>query len=79
VVRKHALPNALIPVVTVAALMMIGLLNGVVITETVFNYPGWFFPGPSRPDTGRRLCPGHHPVSSFILVFGNLVADVLYE
>ena len=38
--RRHALPNALIPVVTVGGLVLIGLLNGVVITETVFNYPG---------------------------------------
>ena len=40
VIRRHALPNALIPVVTVGGLTLIGLLNGVVITETVFNYPG---------------------------------------
>ena len=41
VIKVHAVPNALIPVVTVGALMIIGLLNGVVITETVFNFPGW--------------------------------------
>ena len=36
----HALKNALIPVVTVAALEMGSLLGGSVITETVFGWPG---------------------------------------
>jgi peptide/nickel transport system permease protein len=40
VVNRHALPNALIPVVTVGGLTVVGLISGVVITETVFNYPG---------------------------------------
>jgi ABC-type dipeptide/oligopeptide/nickel transport system permease component len=40
VVNKHARPNAMIPVVTIGGLLLIGLLNGVVITETVFNYHG---------------------------------------
>ena len=40
VINKHARPNAMIPVVTLAGFQVIGLLGGVVITETVFNYPG---------------------------------------
>lgn len=40
VVRTHALPNALMPVVTLGGATVIGLLGGVVIVETVFNYPG---------------------------------------
>ncbi len=79
VVRKHALPNALIPVVTVAALMMIGLLNGVVITETVFNYPGMgSFLAQAALTLDVVSVLGITLFSSFILVFGNLVADVLY-
>jgi peptide/nickel transport system permease protein len=79
VVRKHALPNALIPVVTVAALMMIGLLNGVVITETVFNYPGMgSFLAQSALSLDVVSVLGITLFSSFILVFGNLIADVLY-
>jgi len=79
VVRKHALPNALIPVVTVAALMMIGLLNGVVITETVFNYPGMgSFLAESALSLDVISVLGITLFSSFILVFGNLIADVLY-
>ncbi len=40
VVWKHALRNALLPVVTVASTNFIALLNGTVITETVFAWPG---------------------------------------
>lgn len=40
VIRKHARRNALIPVSTIIALMVLGLLGGVVITETIFAYPG---------------------------------------
>jgi len=37
---KHALRNALIPLVTVLGLDFAGLMSGVVLTETVFNWPG---------------------------------------
>jgi peptide/nickel transport system permease protein len=79
VVRKHAVPNALIPVITVGGLTLIGLFNGVVITETVFNYPGM---GSFLADAALSLdvvsVLGITLFSSFILVFGNLVVDVLY-
>lgn len=40
VVVRHALKNALIPVITILGLEFGGLLAGAVITETVFSYPG---------------------------------------
>lgn len=40
VVRRHALRNAFIPVVTVVGLELGGLLGGAVVTETVFSWPG---------------------------------------
>jgi peptide/nickel transport system permease protein len=40
VVFKHALRNALLPVVTILGLSLGGLLSGAVLTETVFNLPG---------------------------------------
>jgi peptide/nickel transport system permease protein len=40
VIARHALPNALIPVVTVAGLQLGHLLAGAVIVETVFAWPG---------------------------------------
>jgi peptide/nickel transport system permease protein len=40
VVVKHALRNALIPIVTILGLQIAGLLGGAVITEQIFAYPG---------------------------------------
>jgi peptide/nickel transport system permease protein len=39
-ITRHALANALIPLVTLAGVDLAGLLSGVVLTETVFNWPG---------------------------------------
>ena len=79
VINRHAVPNALIPVITVGGLTMIGLFNGVVITETVFNYPGL---GSFMADAALSLdvvsVLGMTLFSSFVLVFGNLLVDVLY-
>jgi peptide/nickel transport system permease protein len=79
VVRRHALSNALIPVVTVGSLTIIALFNGVVITETVFNYPGM---GSFLAEAALSLdvvsVLGVTLFSSLVLVGGNLVVDVLY-
>jgi len=40
VVRKHGMPNAMLPVVTIVGLQIGGLLSGAVLTETVFNLSG---------------------------------------
>jgi peptide/nickel transport system permease protein len=40
VVYRHALPNALIPVLTVVGLQFGGLLAGAIVTETIFSWPG---------------------------------------
>jgi peptide/nickel transport system permease protein len=40
IVQRHALPNALPPVITIAAVQIGGLLGGVVVVESVFAWPG---------------------------------------
>ncbi len=40
VVTRHALKNAMIPVITIMGLQLSGLLGGAVITETIFSVPG---------------------------------------
>ncbi len=40
VIRKHALRNALIPIITIAGLQFGALLSGAVLTEKIFAYPG---------------------------------------
>jgi len=79
VIHLHAKRNALIPVVTVSGMMIIRMLGGVVITETIFNYPGlgfWAAKAAQQLDYGS--------VTSFALLFaslmivGNLIVDVSY-
>ena len=40
IVLGHALPNALMPVVTLGGLAYANLLTGAVMTETIFSWPG---------------------------------------
>jgi peptide/nickel transport system permease protein len=79
VIRKHGVPNALIPVITVGGLILIGLLNGVVITETVFNYPGMgSFMAQAALSLDVISVLGITFFGSVVLVGGNLIVDVLY-
>ncbi len=79
VIMRHALPNALMPVVTIGGMMVVGLLNGVVITETVFNYPGM---GKAAADAALNLdvvtVLGLTLFSGVLLIVANLVVDVMY-
>lgn len=79
VVDKHARRNALIPVITLASLLFVGLLSGVVITETVFNWPGigrWGVGASQQLDI--PAVTGFALVFAGMLVLANLCADVLY-
>ena len=40
VIVRHALPNAVLPVITLSALLFAGLLNGAVVLERIFALPG---------------------------------------
>jgi peptide/nickel transport system permease protein len=79
VIFKHAQPNAMISVVTLAGFSVIGLLGGVVITETVFNYPGI---GQAAANAAAQLdvitILGFALFNGLILIVANLVVDVLY-
>ncbi|GAB4505435.1 MAG: ABC transporter permease [Anaerolineales bacterium] len=79
VIYKHARPNAMIPVVTLAGFQVVGLLGGVVITETVFNYPGI---GKAAADAASNLdvitVLGFAIFNGLILIVANLVVDVMY-
>ena len=79
IIRKHALANALIPVVTLSSLLFIGLLGGVVITETVFDFPGigrWGVQAAQQLDVPGVL--GSTMLAAFLFVLANLISDILY-
>jgi len=76
---KHALRNALLPVVTLIGLGMGGILSGAVLTETVFAWPG----------IGRYLVRSIHVrdypavmavvvIASTMVLLANLVTDIVY-
>ncbi|HEX7242999.1 MAG TPA: ABC transporter permease [Longimicrobiaceae bacterium] len=79
VIFKHALRNALIPIITLLGLYLPFLLSGAVLVETIFAWPGM----------GRLIVEAifqrDYPLvmaTSFVIaaivVFGNLISDVLY-
>ena len=79
VVSKHARRNALIPVLTVSGYIFAGLVNGVVITETIFNYKGlgwWAWQSAVHLDISGILA--FALFNGVLFVFTNLVVDLLY-
>ena len=79
VITKHAFKNALIPVLTLAGINLVIMVNSAIVVETVFAWPG----------VGRLLYEGiafrDFPVvqaniliSGFMIVLANLVVDILY-
>lgn len=79
VINKHALKNALIPVVTVIGLQFGSLLGGAVLTETVFSWPGigtYLINSIKAKDTNAVL----GTVIFFSICFSivNLIVDILY-
>ncbi|GBD30996.1 Glutathione transport system permease protein GsiC [bacterium HR32] len=79
VLYRHALRNALIPIVTVLGLQVGNLLSGAVLTETIFSLPGL---GRLIVDSVLRrdypLLQGCVLVTSLTFVLVNLAVDVLY-
>jgi peptide/nickel transport system permease protein len=79
VVWKHALRNALIPLVTLWALNLSALLGGAVVTESIFSWPGLgpaFLVALAKPDLDLLL--GFVMLTGTIVVVFNLIADILY-
>jgi len=79
VINKHARPNAMLTIVTMAGMSVVGLLGGVVITETVFNYPGI---GQAAANAAQQLdvvtVLGFAIFNGLILILANLIVDILY-
>lgn len=79
VINRHARPNAMLPIITMSGMSIVNLLGGVVITETVFNYPGI---GKAAADAAAQLdvvtTLGLAIFTGLILILSNLVVDVIY-
>ncbi|MDP6528784.1 MAG: ABC transporter permease [Gemmatimonadota bacterium] len=79
VVFRHALRNALIPLVTLLGLYIPFLMSGAVVTETIFAWPGM-----GRLTVGAIFARDYpvvmavNLIAGVMVVGGNLIADVLY-
>lgn len=79
IIFRHALRNALIPVISVAGVQFPFLLGGAIITEQIFNWPGM---GRLTVEAiNQRDYPtimGLNLMTAVMVILGNLLADVMY-
>ena len=79
VIIRHALKNAMVPVVTTSGLIIAGLLGGLVITESIFSIPGFGkLIVESIYNRDFVTVQGAILVSALLVVVINLVVDILY-
>jgi ABC-type dipeptide/oligopeptide/nickel transport system permease component len=79
VIMRHVFRNALIPVVTVAALNFGALLGGAIVTETVFSLDGMgFFFVQSLQSLDLYAVMAYLLITAIAIVVFNLIADILY-
>ena len=77
VIYRHALRNALLPVITLLGFSLPGLIGGSVIFETIFAIPGMgqlFYQGVMARD--YPLVMGILVIGAFLTLLGNLLADL---
>jgi peptide/nickel transport system permease protein len=79
VMYRHALRNALIPIITLLGLTLPAIVGGAIITETVFNYRGMgLLTTNAALQNDVPLLIGTTFVAAIATVIGNLLADLLY-
>lgn len=79
VIWKHAMRNALIPIITLFGLSLPFLVSGAVIVETIFSWPGMGSEA-IKAIRGRDVfvVSGITLIGTTMVILGNLLADVLY-
>ena len=79
VLFKHSLRNALIPIVTIAAIEIGQLVTGLIVTENIFHYPGLgkYFLDAATIGDFPKLLPFLVILTTSVIVF-NLISDVAY-
>jgi peptide/nickel transport system permease protein len=79
VIVRHALKNALLPVVTIVGMGLPMLIAGSVVTEQIFNLPGvgrWLFDAVNRRD--YPIISGMNLMLATLVLFCNLAVDITY-
>jgi peptide/nickel transport system permease protein len=79
IIVKHALRNAVLPIITLAALTVPSIFSGAVLTETVFNWPGM---GRAIYDAiianDYNVAMAALMFISVLILFSNIAADIFY-
>jgi peptide/nickel transport system permease protein len=79
VILKHGLRNALIPLITILALTIPGLIGGAIITETIFSWPGMgLMTINAIASSDWPVVQGLLIIQAFLVVFFNLLGDIMY-
>jgi peptide/nickel transport system permease protein len=79
VIFKHALRNALIPVITLLGLTLPSLLAGAAITESIFSWPGLGYMAVQSVQTNDYpVVLATVMIGGVMVILGNLLADILY-
>lgn len=79
VIYRHALPNALIPIITLLGLSLPALIGGSFIIESIFAWPGMGRLGfEAIMSRNYTLVMGIGIISAFLTLFGNFLADIGY-
>ncbi|MGB0119727.1 MAG: ABC transporter permease [Solirubrobacterales bacterium] len=79
VVRRHAVPNALLPLVTLSAIQFGAVVGGAITIETIFSWPGLGeLTFQAINDKDYPVLQGTFLVFSFGVILANLAADILY-
>lgn len=79
IIWRHAIKNAITPVVTIMALDLPSLFGGALFTETIFSWPGMgrlFFRSAQRVDF--PLLMGIVMINAVLIILFNLLADIVY-
>lgn len=79
VIKRHALRNSLMPIVTLLGLSVPGLIGGSVIFETIFAIPGMgqlFYEAAMARDYPTIM--GILTIGAVLTLLGNLMADISY-
>ena len=76
--NRHAVPNALLPVVTLIAINFGFVLSGAIAVETIYSWPGLGLLSYEALVGRICRCSRGFPLFSAAVIFFNLVADLLY-
>jgi peptide/nickel transport system permease protein len=79
VIAKHALRNALIPIITIVVFQIPGIFGGAILTETIFSYPGigrLYFDSLRASDWPIMMVILY--ITAILVVVATLLGDILY-